>query len=119
MKIEQRINKWWSSCHGFDDVCLVEGTDYRLGINKSVNNSYTSVLTYKCAAHFKLPFVVPVFFNISVFYRHLREKQCIKLTEVSAYMNDRINAFFFNMIRKIFEMKSSQMKKWNRRKQIP
>lgn len=88
MDIEQRINKWWSSYHRVDDLSLEEGSDYRLGINKSVNNTYTSVLSCKCGVRFKLPFAQPGFFKLSAFYRHLKDKQCIKLKEVSACINN-------------------------------
>lgn len=102
MDIEQRINKWWSSYNGVDDISLIEGTNYHLTINQSVNNTYTSVLLCKCGIRFKLPFIEPGFFKLSTFYRHLREKRCIQLAEVSACMNNRIMVFFlFTLPRKI------------------
>lgn len=93
MDIEQRINRWWSSYHGVDGLSLVEGTDYRIGINKSIENTYTSVLSCICGVRFKLPFVEPGFFKLSAFYRHLKEKRCVKLKEVSVCKHLRIICF--------------------------
>ena len=55
-----------------------------LAINKSINDIYTCVLTCQCSTRFKLSFMSGGFFELSSFYRHIKEKQCIQLpNEVS------------------------------------
>ncbi|CAF1489204.1 unnamed protein product [Rotaria sordida] len=79
LDIEERINTWWSTTND-DHLYLDEGTHYFLAINKSINDRYTCVLTCQCSIRFKLPFMPGGFFKLSSFYRHIKEKQCIKLS---------------------------------------
>ncbi|CAF1009639.1 unnamed protein product [Rotaria magnacalcarata] len=74
LDIKNRISKWWSGIDN-DNLSLEEGTHYSLKINKSINNSYTCVLSCQCGIRFKLPFIEAGFFKLSSFYRHLKEQQ--------------------------------------------
>ncbi|CAF1481527.1 unnamed protein product, partial [Rotaria magnacalcarata] len=75
--IEQRINKWWSAYKNNNDLFLSKGTHYLLEINKSINDTYACVLSWKYRTRFKLPFMETGFFKLSAYYRHLKEKQCL------------------------------------------
>ncbi|CAF3247889.1 unnamed protein product [Rotaria sp. Silwood2] len=79
--IEERINKWWSTIDN-SGSSLDKGTQYFLEINKSINNTFVCILTCQCYNRFKLPFVKPGFFKLSSFYRHFKEKQCLKLSKM-------------------------------------
>ena len=78
--IKDRITKWCTTSN--DDVLLDEGTHYSLKINKSINNTYACVLTCQCSIRFNLPFLAAGYFKLSSFYRHLKEKDCMKLSNM-------------------------------------
>ncbi|CAF3933165.1 unnamed protein product [Rotaria sp. Silwood1] len=80
--IKKRINKWWSTINN-DDLSLDEGTDYFLHMNKSLNNNtFICLLICQYNKRFQLPFITPGFFKLSSFYRHIKEKQCLKLSKM-------------------------------------
>jgi hypothetical protein len=78
--IEQRINEWWRAYYNNNDLFVFEGTHYFLNINKSINNTYACILSCKCRIRFKLPFTETGFFKLSAYFRHLKEKQCLKMS---------------------------------------
>lgn len=80
LDIEERVNKWWSRINDDDDLSLDEGTHYFLEINRSINDKYTCVLSCQCSNRFKLPFLPGGFFKLSSFYRHVKEKQCMSVS---------------------------------------
>ncbi|CAF2946873.1 unnamed protein product [Rotaria sp. Silwood2] len=86
--IEQRINKWWSKANEDEDLSLDVGIDYSLEINKSLNNTYACILTCKCGVRFKLPYLMPGLFKLSAFYRHIKEKQCVKVSKTGHQKED-------------------------------
>jgi hypothetical protein len=81
LDIKKRIHKWCITS-GNDNVLLDEGTHYSLEINKSINDTYACVLTCQCSIRFKLTFLAAGYFKLSSFYRHLKEKECIKLSNM-------------------------------------
>jgi hypothetical protein len=91
LDIKSRINKWCSTSDN-DNIFLDEGTHYSLGINKPINDTYACVLTCQCSIRFKLPFLAAGYFKLSSFYRHLKEKECVKLLNISHIEN---NIFLF------------------------
>ncbi|CAF1431816.1 unnamed protein product, partial [Rotaria sp. Silwood1] len=80
LDIKNRISKWWDGVDNNNNSLLDEGTQYFLEINKSINNSYTCVLSCQCGIRFKLPCTEGLF-KLSAFYRHLKEKKCTNVTE--------------------------------------
>ncbi|CAF2951220.1 unnamed protein product [Rotaria sp. Silwood2] len=88
LDIKNRINNWYIKGDN-DNVLLDEGTHYSLEINKSINNTYACVLTCQCNIRFKLPFLAAGYFKLSSFYRHLKEKDCIKLSNMTTTTNDK------------------------------
>jgi hypothetical protein len=89
--IEERISKWWSTNNNDDDLALDEGKNYFLAINKSINDTFACILTCQCDHRFKLPFIIPGFFKLSSFYRHVKEKQCIKHSKVVSVSHHKIS----------------------------
>ncbi|CAF4709537.1 unnamed protein product, partial [Rotaria sp. Silwood2] len=82
LDIKNQISKWWDGVDNNNNSLLDEGTQYFLEINKSINNSYTCVLSCQCGIRFKLPFTEGLF-KLSAFYRHLKEKKCVKLLDTT------------------------------------
>ena len=103
--IEQRINKWWDLINEVNGLSLDEGTNYFVKINKSMNNTYTCVLSCQCRNRFQLSFIQPGLFKLSSFYRHIKEKQCNKRsTKVSVFQ------FVRTIVMGSFARRTTQMK---------
>ncbi|CAF3331063.1 unnamed protein product [Rotaria socialis] len=109
LDIKHRISKWWSGIDN-DNLSLEEGTHYSLEINKSINNSYACVLSCQCGIRFKLPFIEAGFFKLSSFYRHLKEKQCVKLLDI-ANATDSNSANTENQLNSSSKSSSTESKK--------
>lgn len=93
--IVQRITTWWNEYNDNPNLLLKEDIAYFLRISKQGSNTYSCALSCKCGARFQLPLLKSGLFKLSSFYRHLKEKRCVKTTNTVRFFSRLKSHWYF------------------------